>query len=1011
MQSKETFNIYNDDILDEFLDQRVYESYASKEDGEYLFNDPDPHFDNQFHDLFNSEFNSQISSQLNSQSNSQSNSPKHYLIPHSLSPNTQGGTVATGDFDVFGNRPQFKSKGDLSDFDSLRDEISKLQFGKYHMNFIPHSISPAPEILDFSPMALSDLPYKLTISNLPDYSRVETQIKISLKLSPSPFENLLHLPQDLISKNKFCLSDDLSTLNPIILKNLLYLDCFVMTSNLKKSCNICSKCIKREQKRASRRRLGSEDQDDGQVLTNENVNGIIKNNPNTWANEKMIKKAIFFNCKEIVSFPPPTGLSSSKSIDLSARLICYCRHHQETEGFKLFFVVKNYKNEIVAKQLSSSIMIMDRKKPNNPEKKLSVVNTAIATPEPHPLSPNSLDESSDLITETQRKRKKLSIDDSNNYSNNPMFNGPNGFSPLSNSDTNTSINKLSYTKSTRFPSLSNVTPSLPNAPTILRIIPAQGPIRGGIEVTLLGYNFNSSLAVKFGANSALATHCWSETTIVTYLPPSAQPGQVLVSFENHEDVTIQNQQIFTYTDDTDKQLIELALQIVGLKMNGKLEDAKNIARRIVDSGSNPNSQRNSEHNTPQGFTSVNVMLVTSKEQDDITSSTKALEDWYNSAQGIVEKLTKQSYSTEEVLVNFLKLVDLPNCPIIIPNWHLANAEGQTLLHLATFKSYHKLVKFLINHGCTVDLRDNQGLNPLFYAGINGDRDLITLYLDCNSSIKRLTNNKTIKDYCDLNVLDMFENIEDDKPIGKAKSIDSLSSLLDVKGLHISKMVTQMDNNSELADSEFSEADDVYDLALNTLPPAQGLSQDMVLLNQDITRNVILNMDNDSDSGEATEVATIVPGSPVEDEDKAKKGLWQKVKDVFNNYDDELPSYDDLFPFGESFSSKPKITVERQLGELSHTSSNNTKDVNHDSDSSEDLIISYINHPRKPVENDKMLIFFWLPMLVLIMTLFISISLMGYKIETVEYLKTWVRSGLGNLMVGSDRLKRVFDSPR
>ena len=99
--------------------------------------------------------------------------------------------------------------------------------------------------------------------------------------------------------------------------------------------------------------------------------------------------------------------------------------------------------------------------------------------------------------------------------------------------------------------------------------------------SILGFNFRPGLLIKFGANQALATHCWSETTIVTYLPPAAQPGQVLVTFENQDNDNVggpQQQQVFTYTDDTDRQLIELALQIVGLKMNGKLEDAKNIAK-------------------------------------------------------------------------------------------------------------------------------------------------------------------------------------------------------------------------------------------------------------------------------------------------------------------------------------------------------------------------------------------------------------------------------------------------
>ena len=106
------------------------------------------------------------------------------------------------------------------------------------------------------------------------------------------------------------------------------------------------------------------------------------------------------------------------------------------------------------------------------------------------------------------------------------------------------------------------------------------------------------------------------------------------------------------------------------------------------------------------------------------------------------------------------------------------------------------------------------------------------------------------------------------------------------------------------------------------------------------------------------------------------GLWQKVKNVFSNdeSDSQLPSYDDLFPFGpSSFHLKPKSSVERSLNSVDDDSNgdsskvitgtsrdDNQEDAGVSSDSSEDMVISYINHPRKNVENDKMLLFFLVP---------------------------------------------------
>lgn len=1040
-----------DDILDEFLDRRVYETSYSPDKIE--FNEFYQEADSLNTDIHSNLDKYNIQNDLNQKLNPQVQNSNEYISPlddnnslmnddnddfQSSNPILSHNSIVTDPTLDFSDASDSNSK-DLNNimssnnsntnesinfYELLRDEISKLKFGKYDMKVTPDSIDPSPDLLDFSPSVMNSLPYKLTISNLPDYSRVETQTKINFSLNPPPPQNLIHIPQDLISKNKFCLADDLSTLHPLILKNLLYMDCYVMTSNTEKSCNICPKCIKREQKRASRRRFGMDDNNQEDNSTHDlpqSTTGIIKNNPQSWADEAMIKKAIMFNCKEIVSFPPPNGLNNEKSLKLNARIICYCRHHQEVEGFKLLFVLKNYAGEVVAKQLSTNIMIMDRKKPISN----SVASEkASATPKvksecmehdiSQPISPNSIDELLDMTanysSERNLKRKKMSIDDSSNSVNNPMYNGStNGFSPLSNSDTNTSVNNHNLSKNVyqRTPSRipDSLNSNLTNSPTILRIIPAEGPIRGGIEITLLGFNFNPNLSVKFGANPALATHCWSETTIVTYLPPASQPGQVLVTFEDFENtLTSQQQQIFTYTDDTDKQLIELALQIVGLKMNGKLEDAKNIARRIVgNDNTNSNSRTNSIHNSPDSTTSHNYSAQPVNEEGDKST----IMEWYNNAQDIVKKLTKLNYSTEEVLINFLKLVDLPNCPITIPNWQLTNNEGQTLLHLSTIKNYKKLIKFLMNHGCKIDLQDNQGLTPLFYASINGQRDLIHLFISCKANFNlRLSNDRTIKDYCDLNVLDIFDNESKEMyQLTKSNSIDSLNSIFEVKGLHVSKMVPQFNNDSEFADSEYSA--DYSESEIEDIDSIVETDNDSIANTED---NAVTNSTSASASSSSE-----------------TEGIWQKVKKVFNASDDDLPTYDDLFPFGPSAGNpKPKSEVERQLNDCvegssqsktsqvvnrTHTQSETQEAGDVLSDSSEDMIISYINHPRKTVENDKMLIFFWVPVLLLIVSLFISVSVIGYKFESIENIKTLVRDGLGNLMVGNERIKRVFSDVR
>ncbi|CAJ0833767.1 11437_t:CDS:10 [Entrophospora sp. SA101] len=84
-------------------------------------------------------------------------------------------------------------------------------------------------------------------------------------------------------------------------------------------------------------------------------------------------------------------------------------------------------------------------------------------------------------------------------------------------------------------------------PRMNKLIPSEGPVHGGIEVTVLGSNFYDGLTCVFGETPAFQTQFWSPNALVL---------------------------------DTDRALMELALQVIGMKMTGKVEDALNIATRI-----------------------------------------------------------------------------------------------------------------------------------------------------------------------------------------------------------------------------------------------------------------------------------------------------------------------------------------------------------------------------------------------------------------------------------------------
>lgn len=132
--------------------------------------------------------------------------------------------------------------------------------------------------------------------------------------------------------------------------------------------------------------------------------------------------------------------------------------------------------------------------------------------------------------------------------------------------------------------LFNIFPQTPDIPQVDRLIPTEGPVYGGMDVTLLGSGFYRGLTCLFGERPATTTF-WNANTLVCVLPPATHTGPVVVSFQEHPLVVEgQDVPIFTYRDASDQALYELALQVVGIKMTGKLHDPKHVAMHIVQGG-------------------------------------------------------------------------------------------------------------------------------------------------------------------------------------------------------------------------------------------------------------------------------------------------------------------------------------------------------------------------------------------------------------------------------------------
>jgi uncharacterized protein len=150
--------------------------------------------------------------------------------------------------------------------------------------------------------------------------------------------------------------------------------------------------------------------------------------------------------------------------------------------------------------------------------------------------------------------------------------------------------------------------------------------------------------------------------------------------------------------------MELALQVVGLKMTGRIENAKDVAMRIVGSGH--------EDSFPSAPIDVS----------EIMQMTSGL----GSAQGL-----------EDLLLSLLSIFDLPSQSKVSVACALSlrSVYHQSLLHLAIQSKFLKLVRALLSRGVDVDARDRNGLTSLHFAVLGGWQDGIDILLQSGADLE------------------------------------------------------------------------------------------------------------------------------------------------------------------------------------------------------------------------------------------------------------------------------------
>lgn len=240
-------------------------------------------------------------------------------------------------------------------------------------------------------------------------------------------------------------------------------------------------------------------------------------------------------------------------------------------------------------------------------------------------------------------------------------------------------------------------------PLVHKLVPAEGSITGGTEVTLLGNGFYQGLEVMFGDTEATTTTFWGDKCLHCITPPASQAGTVAVLFKHeHPEYSSLHQQsqtrhiVFTYTDHREVEMYRLALKTVGKQMQHPTEDPYSAAQQLLGGPSTSFWPSN-----PGGYGGGRI----------------------SHQQGRPRTHGVNLAEIESQMLTFLDYLDLGGTakPSMLDT---RSPTGATLLHLASSAGLTRFVAGLLSRGANPNVLDRNGNTPLHLAAMNGHSNII-----------------------------------------------------------------------------------------------------------------------------------------------------------------------------------------------------------------------------------------------------------------------------------------------
>ncbi|KAJ2704461.1 SPT3 Dosage dependent suppressor of Ty-induced promoter mutations-like protein [Coemansia sp. IMI 203386] len=283
---------------------------------------------------------------------------------------------------------------------------------------------------------------------------------------------------------------------------------------------------------------------------------------------------------------------------------------------------------------------------------------------------------------------------------------------------------------------------------IAQMTPAQGPVVGGISMFISGRGFHPNIAVYFGTSQASRVQVLSAFNMACVLPPSKTSGPVAVRIRDLNTMTVYegsgnvanlssttlqpgNQSVFTYVNDTDQAMLELALQIIGLLPNDK---------PYSSSGATGSPQVSPVMQNRSPSSSSRMSSPTAAQQN---AKNKIIQD--QSIMSILRALrtANDNHEMGEIEAHLLKLFSTVLGRGIIEPSRLNishEATGRQLIHFASLLGMVSLATFLVNNSALLDETDNSGMTALHLACMyNESASVVELLLNSGASFRAKTN--------------------------------------------------------------------------------------------------------------------------------------------------------------------------------------------------------------------------------------------------------------------------------